>query len=169
MRTRLLLLAGSVIVVLFAGCSAPVVRGPSQPVIIVSQTPGYPMPGYDSEFHWGLVAKLWRDGRMIRATRLDTVGKCYVEGFVVPASRERFFTSLGASAAMQLPEGGDLIVDSASETITVRRDGKTSKWYRTLPDKHSVWRDFESRLMDLPLADSRNLDLKEVELMSRNE
>lgn len=169
MRTPLPLLAGFVFVVLLAGCSAPVVRGPSQPVISISQTPGYPMPGYDSAFQGGLVVKLWPNGRVIRASRLDMVGKSYVEGFVTPVSRERFFASLGASAAMQLPEGGDLIVDSASEIITVRRDGKTSTWHRTLPDNHSVWREFESRLMDLPLADSRSLDLKEVELMSWNE
>ena len=90
---------------------------------MISQAPDYPMPGHDSKFHGGLVIKFWRDGHMIRAAGLDTVGKSYVEGFVEQAPRDEFFASLGASAAMQFPEGGELVVDSASETITVRRDG----------------------------------------------
>ena len=139
------------------------------PAIVISQAPNYPMPGHDSEFHGGLVIKFWRDGHMIRAAGLDTVGKSYIEGFVGQAPRDKFFASLGASAAMQLSEGGELVVDSASETITVRRDGKTSKWYRTLPDTQSAWREFELRLINLPLSNSRSLDLKEVESMSWNE
>lgn len=108
------------------------------PVIIISQVPDYPIPGHDSEFHGGLVVKLWRDGRIIRAARLDSVGRTYVEGFVEQASREKFFASLGTCAALQFPEGGGVPVDSASETITVRLDGKTSRWTRTLPDKQSA-------------------------------
>ena len=148
------------------GCvsSAPNHLATSEPpAICIYQIGDYPMPDYPSAFHFGVVVKLWQDGRMVRATRLDTVGKSYVQGFVKPSAREEFFTELGASAALQLPEGGELVVDSASETITVRRNGKTSKWYRNLPDKHSVWREFESRLMNLPLSDIRSIDLKEVE------
>ena len=73
--------------------------------------------------------KLWRDGRIVRATQLDTVGKSYVTGFVKSAACDEFFASLGASAAMQLPAGGGIPVDSAGETITVCRDGKTTTWY----------------------------------------
>ena len=139
------------------------------PAICIYQIGDYPMPDYPSVYHFGVVVKLWQDGRMVRATRLDTVGKFYVQGFVKPAAREEFFTKLGASAALQLPEGGDIAVDSASETITVRRNGRTSKWYRNLPDKHSAWREFESRLMSLPLSDIRSIDLKEVESMNLNQ
>jgi hypothetical protein len=172
MRASLLLFAALLLAGFPCGCALnephhPVTSEP--PAIFISQIADYPMPDYPSEFHFGVVVKLWRDGRMVRATRLDTVGKSYVQGFVKPAAREEFFASLGTNAAMKLPEGGDLVVDSASETITVRRDGKTSKWIRTLPDKQSVWREFESRLMGLPLSDSRSLDLKEVESMSWNE
>jgi len=172
MRTSLLKFAALLLAGFLFGCasSEPHHSASSEPpAIVISQAPDYPMPDSGSAFHGGLVVKLWRDGRIVRATRLDTVGRSYVSGFVKPASCDEFFASLGASAAMHLPEGGELVVDSASETITVRRDGKTSTWYRTLPDKQSAWREFESRLMDLPLFDSRSLNLKEVESMSWNE
>jgi hypothetical protein len=137
--------------------------------IVISQAPDYPMPGHDSEFHGGLVVKLWRDGHMIRAARLDSVGRAYVEGFVEQAPREEFFASLGECAVMRLPEGGGVPVDAASETITIRQDGKTSRWARPLPDKQSAWCEFESRLMSLPLSDSQSIELKKVEGMSWDE
>ncbi|MGA3283691.1 MAG: hypothetical protein ABSD57_04435 [Verrucomicrobiota bacterium] len=148
------------------GCASSEPRHPAAsepPAIVIYQTPDYPMPSYDSEFHGGLVVALWRDGRMVRATRLNAVGKFYVEGFVKPALREEFFVSLGTCKALQLLECGGIPVDAASETITVRRDGKTSRWTRVLPDKQSAWCEFESGLMSLPLSDSQSLGLMEVE------
>ena len=170
MRASLPLPAGFVFVVLLSGCSAPH-RQPSSepPAIVISQAPDYPMPGHDSEFHGGLVIKFWRDGHMIRATRLDTVGKDYVEGFVPQASCNKFFASLGRSAAIHLPIGGGIPVDAACESITVRWDGKTSQWARPLPDKQSAWSEFELWLMSLPLSDCHRLDLKTVESMKWNE
>jgi hypothetical protein len=151
-----LLLAG-----FLCGCAPSQSSRPAlseSPAIIIRQYPDYPMPGRDSDFPGGLVVALWRDGRMIRPTRPDAVGKSYVEGFVSVAQREEFFTFLSTSAALRVPEGGGVPVDSASESIIVRRDGKMSRWARALPDTQSAWREVELRLAGLPLQESRSME-----------
>jgi hypothetical protein len=126
------------------------------PAIVIRQYPDYPMPGRDSEFPGGLVAALWRDGRVIRPATPDAVGKSYVEGAVAAQQREEFFSFL-STAVVRAPKTEDIPLHVATQSITIRSDG-TSKWTRILPDTASVWREVESRLLALPIQSSHTVD-----------
>jgi hypothetical protein len=160
MRAPLFPFACVLLVGLLFGCT-PEKPPPSAlsgaPAIIIRQYPDYPMPGRDSDFPGGLVAALWPDGRIVRPTDIHVVGKSYVEGVVSVGERKAFFTFLSTSAAVRIPEGGDIPLHAATESITVRLDGKTSRWTRLLPDTQSAWREVEARLMSLPLQDSHRV------------
>lgn len=133
------------------------------PVVVIYQYSDYPTAGHGSKFPGGLVAALWRDGRMIRPASPDAVGKSYVGGVVSPAERGAFLAFLGSSPALRVPEGGGIPVDAASQSITVRRDATTSKWTRVLPDTQSAWREVEARLLGLPLEDAGAVDCRVAE------
>jgi hypothetical protein len=126
------------------------------PAIVIRQYPDYPMPGRASEFPGGLVAALWRDGRLIRPARPDALGKSYVEGMVEPKKLPEFFSFLSA-AVVQAPKIEGIPLHVATQSITVRSGG-TAQWTRILPDTVSIWREVESRLHALPLQDSRTVD-----------
>jgi hypothetical protein len=135
-------------------------------VIVIRQYPDYPAAGRGSKFKGGLVAALWRDGRMVRPKNSEAVGESYVEGWVSSAQREEFFDFLSASPAVRAPECGGSPVDAAGQYITIRRDGRASRWSRVLPDAQSAWRDVESRLLKLPLQACRAVDWKVVRISS---
>src|SRR4051812_14249818 len=100
----------------------------SAPVLVVTQYPDYPAPGpRGSRFPGGLIAALWSDGRMIRPTGSNTIGKSYVEGVVRATDRAKFFTFLTNSVALRNQEGaGDGVLHQASQTVTLYRNGKKS-------------------------------------------
>ena len=152
-------LVSLLLVGIVAGCaSSPPERAGAlseAPAIVIRQYADYPMPGRGSEFASGLVAALWRDGRMIRPASADAIGKSYVEGVVSPAQRDAFFAFLSGSAAVRAPEGGGIPVDGAAQSITVRRDGVAATWTRGLPDTQSAWREVVPRLLALPMHGSR--------------
>jgi len=112
------------------------------------------MPDRGSVFPGGLVAALWRDGRMIRST---AVGKSYVEGIVAPQQREEFFSYI-TTAVKRAPKIDGIPLHVATQSIVVRSDGRTSEWTRILPDTESVWREVELRLLRLPLEHSHAID-----------
>jgi hypothetical protein len=148
------------LLMLLLGCSAPHHQTTSEPpAIVIHQLPDYPMPGRDSDFPGGLVAALWRDGRLIRAT---DIGKSYVEGVVPRVQREQFFSFLG-TAVGDAPKIDGIPLHVATQSITVRSDGRTTDWTRILPDTDSVWSNVQSQLLRLPLQNSHTLDSAEVE------
>ncbi len=128
------------------------------PAIVIRQYPDYPIPGRGSEFPGGLIAALWRDGCIIRPATPDAVGKSYVEGVVRSSDRDAFFTFLSSSSAVRTPEGGGIPIHAATQSITIHQEAKASKWTRVLPDTQSAWREVESRLLSLPIKDSRAVD-----------
>lgn len=166
MKTRFIPLAFAALTAFFSGCTSTSTvqsrTSPEAPVIVIRQYPDYPPPGRGSRFQGGLVAALWRDGRMVRPTSPESVGKSYVEGWVSSAQREEFFDFLSASPAVRAPEGGGFPVDAAGQSITIRRDGKVSRWTRGLPDTQSAWRDVQSRLQKLPLEAGRAVEWEAV-------
>ena len=125
------------------------------PAIVIDQLPDYPCR-IVVQISGGLVAALWRDGRMIRSTSPRAVGKSYVEGTVASQQCDEFFSFLSA-ATLRAPKIDGIPLHVATQSITIR-SGDTSEWARILPDSESVWRDVESRLFDLPLQDSRAVD-----------
>src|SRR5206468_7518271 len=147
---------------ILVGCASTATEQPpalsDAPAIVIRQYPDYPIPGLDSKFPGGLVAALWRDGRMIRPASPDSIGKSYVEGVVSAAERDAFFTFLSSSSAVRTLEGGVAPLHAATQSITVRRDGAASRWTRMLPDTESAWREVESRLLALPIGSSHTVD-----------
>jgi hypothetical protein len=147
-----------VLLTFLLGCSAPHRQASSEPpAIVIGQMPDYPVLGHGSDFPGGLVAALWRDGRMIRSTAPATVGRSYVEGVVSPQQREEFFSFVSA-AAKRAPKVDAVPIHAATQSITIRSDGHTSKWTRILPDTESVWNEVESRLLSLPLEHRHAVD-----------
>ena len=125
------------------------------PAIVIDQLPDYPCR-IVVQISGGLVAALWRDGRMIRSTSPRAVGKSYVEGTVASQQCDEFLSFLSA-ATVRAPKIDGIPLHVATQSITIR-SGDTSEWARILPDSESVWRDVESRLFDLPLQHSRAVD-----------
>src|SRR4051794_22046338 len=103
MRTRLPQFICGVLAMLAIDCSAADTSN-SPPTIVIRQYPDYPAAGRDSRFPGGLIGALWRDGRMIRPTGSNTIGKSYVEGLVSAADREKFFAFLRQSSALRNQE-----------------------------------------------------------------
>lgn len=160
MRTSLPILAAFVLVTSLLGCRAPRHHTSSEPpAIVIGQMPDYPMPGRDSEFPGGLVAALWRDGCLVRAT---AVGTSYVEGVVPRHQLDQFFSFLGTAAA-RAPNVDGIPLHVATQSITVRSDGRTTEWTRILPDTDSVWSNVQSQLLSLPLQHSHVVDSAEAE------
>ena len=158
MRTSLPILAVFGLVASLLGCSAPRHHVSSEPpAVVIDQMPDYPMPGRGSEFPGGLVAALWRDGRLIRATAPSAVGKSYVEGAVAPQQREEFFSFLG-TATGRAPKIDGIPLHVATQSITIRSESRASEWTRILPDTESVWAEVQSRLLSLPLQDRHAID-----------
>ena len=155
MRTSLPILTVFVLLTFLLGCSAPRRQASSeQPAIVIDQSPDYPMPDRGSVFPGGLVAALWRDGRMIRFT---AIGKSYVEGVVAPQQREEFFSYI-STAVKRAPKVDGIPLHVATQSIVIRSDGRTSEWTRILPDTESVWREVELRLLSLPLEHRHAVD-----------
>src|SRR3954471_11993321 len=92
-----------VLAMLAVECSAADTSN-SAPTIVIRQYPDYPSAGRGSRFPGGLIAALWSDGRMIRPTGSNTVGKAYVEGVVSAGDREEFFAFLRQSSALRNQE-----------------------------------------------------------------
>jgi hypothetical protein len=158
MRTSLPILTVFALLTSPLGCSAPHRQASSEsPAIVIDQSPDYPMPDRGSVFPGGLVAALWRDGRMIRSTAPAAVGKSYVGGLVSPQQREEFFSYISA-AVKRAPKIDGIPLHVATQSITIRGDGRTSEWTRILPDTESVWREVESRLLSLPLEHRHAVD-----------
>jgi len=88
------------------------------------------MPGRGSDFPGGVVAALWRDGRMIRSITPKAVGKSYVEGMVATEQREEFFRFLSA-AVVRAPKPDGIPLHVATQSISIRTGGGTSEWTRT--------------------------------------
>lgn len=132
------------------------------PAIVVYQYPDYPSLERGSEFPGGLVAAMWRDGRLIRATSANRVGESYIEGVITPPQRDELFRFLTDSIE-HAPKVDGIPLHFATQSITFRSENRTSKWIRILPDKESVWSQVESRLMSLPLQDSHVVDSKVAE------
>jgi hypothetical protein len=140
-----------------SGCCAPHREAVAQPPsIVIYQWPDYPAIGRESDFPGGLVAALWRDGRLIRPSAFGMVGKSYVEGTVPPHSRDEFFAFLATATDRALKTKG-IPVHAATQSITVRTNGVAREWSRVLPDTESVWNEVEWRLSDLPMQHPRNL------------
>ena len=155
MRASSLILTVFFLVTLLLGCSTPHHQTASElPAIVIHQLPDYPMPGRDSDFPGGLVVAFWHDGRLVRAT---TIGKSYVEGVVPRHQRDQFFSFL-STAAGRAPKIDDIPLHAATQSITIRSDGRMTEWARILPDTDSVWSEIQSQLLSLPLQHSHVVD-----------
>ena len=155
MRTPFPFLAGVLFAAMLVGCSAPRQQTSSEPpALVIVQLPDYPMPGRDSDFPGGLVAAFWRDGRMILCTDPKSIGKSYVEGVVAPQQREELLSFLSTTAIVRAPKVEGIPLHAATQDITIRSDGSTSRWTRIVPDTESVWREVELRLFSLSFQHS---------------
>ena len=159
MRASFPLLAGLSFAAILLGCDSPAQQASSEPpTIVVDQLPDYPVPGRDSDFPGGLVAAFWRDGRMIRCIDLKSIGKSYEGGIVPSKKRDKLLSFLRRTAIVRAPKVDGIPLHTATQTISVRIDGKTSRWTRILPDAESVWQDVESRLLSIPLQQSHSIE-----------
>ena len=142
----------------------------SVPTLVVRQYPDYPT-ARGSRFPGGLIAALWSDGRMIRPTGSNTVGKSYVEGMVSASDLDKFFGFFTNSVALrnQTADGEGIAFHAAYQVITVRRDGKRFRWMRPLPDRKAGFYKVEEGLWNLPLQAERPVDPRAFERSSWNE
>lgn len=149
-----------------AGFAAEKTNAP--PVMVVLQFPDYP-GAKGSRFPGGLIAALWSDGRLIRPTASNTIGKAYVEGVVSAADREKFFAFLKESAALRnQPADGEAIpLHEAYQAVTLYKDGKITRWRRPLPDRKAGFSELQERLWALPLTGQRPADLTAVRLSTK--
>src|SRR5262245_59997509 len=49
-----------------------------RPFVVIHRYPAYPLPG--REIISGIIAAVWKDGRILRAQSESTIGKKYIEG-----------------------------------------------------------------------------------------
>lgn len=148
-----------------AGFAAESTNAP--PVMVVLQFPDYP-GAKGSHFPGGLIAALWSDGRLIRPTGSNTIGKAYVEGVVSAADREKFFAFLKESAALRnQPDRESIPLHEAYQTVTLYKDSKITRWRRPLPDRKAGFSELQERLWALPLTGQRPADLTAVRLSTK--
>src|SRR5437868_3719212 len=102
---------GFLFVAMLAGCTSSQTDQPlavlDAPIIVIRQYPDYPSDN-GAEFEGGLVAALWRDGRIIRPDHHDAIGKSYVEGVVSRPQSDAFFAFLDSSTAVRLTKDGGI-------------------------------------------------------------
>jgi hypothetical protein len=146
MRTPLSYFLGITLAALTFTCLAAETTNTS-PVIVISQFPDYPGPA-GSRFPGGLIAVLWSDGRIIRPAGSNAVGRAYVQGIVSASERDKLFAFLKQSAVLSHPPADEkgIPIHRAFQIITLRRDGKQSKWKRFLPDGKTGFHEVEERL-----------------------
>ncbi len=139
-------------------------RGADKPLLVIWQQSEYPVPGQEFRVPSGLVAAIWRDGRVIRATTKKLVGQTYIEGRALPKQFEELLGLLTSSGTLGHPNDVALVPDSASRNITIRHEGKHHTWTHTLPDRDPLLNDIETRTWDLPLESITGVDAVKANL-----
>jgi len=131
-------------------------------IVVIWQESEYPAPGRITHFPFGLIASVWADGRVIRATNRETVGHAYVEGRVSSKEFAEFIHFLTSSNILNTTDAYCIPVDSASRTIIVRYGGKDHKWAYGLPDNHHILNELEARTWKLTLAKTTKVERGEI-------
>jgi hypothetical protein len=139
-------------------------KKPDNALLVIWQQSGFPVPGREPAFRTGLVAAVWPDGRVIRATDKNQVGQAYVEGRARPKQFAEFLRFLTAPRILTIPDDFSVAVDSASRSITIRHAGKKHNWTYTLSDPGPLLNEIEARIWDLPLEGVVPVDPKKTDL-----
>jgi hypothetical protein len=139
------------------------------PVLIMRQTPEMARPGQFAQHPRGLVAAMWNDGRVVRCADPSTVGKSYVTGTLAANDRDEILKQLESSDVKGAPKVPHLRLHTATLVTTVNTAAGKDKWTAELPDEKSVWWQLRTRLLDLPLAESRPADAATVGDVSKLE
>lgn len=156
-------LSASLIVSSLLGCSGGHRADiPEEPAIIIRQLPDYPSPDRGFEFPGGLVAAFFADGRMVRATAADEVGRSYVEGMVNAPQCDVLLQSIRI-VAKRVTKSEGIVMHAASQYIRIRTMDGESEWTRTMPDRGSSWSNLQAQLFDVPLTDRHPLALAAAE------
>ena len=130
----------------------------------MKQTPETPRPGQFVRHPRGLVAAVWSDGRVVRSADLNpsTVGTTYVSGTLPEKERDELLKYLESAEVKSAPKVPHFRLHAATLVTTVSTAAGKDKWTAELPDDASVWTKLRSRVLSLPLTDSRPADAAAV-------
>jgi hypothetical protein len=133
------------------------------PLLIIWQQSDFPGPR-GSTYPDGLIAAVWSDGLVIRATDKNNIGKAYIEGHARPKEFSEFLRFITSPTLLSTPDEFAVAVDSASRSIALHHAGKKHNWTRTIPDEHRTLNEIEAQSWALPLEKARSLDPKNTDL-----
>jgi hypothetical protein len=141
------------------------------PIVTITQTPEFPKPGQFVQYPRGLVAALWKDGRIVRAVDPLSVGnpKSYVSGTVSQQDRDEFIAFLKSDEVMKAPKKPHLRLHSATLQTTILTDTGKEKWVAEVPNDKSIWVEVRKRMLNLPLKEGKAADESAVQDASKED
>lgn len=128
---------------------------PDIPFLVVHRYPGYVGPR--SATGSGLIAAVWRNGRIVRASTEDDIGQVYMEGRLATEKLDGLVSYLNASGVMTEPEEDTLLVlDAASDHVYVHLPHRILHAAESLPRKgETAIRDLEFVLLDMEIEEAK--------------
>ena len=129
-----------------------------RPFIIIHRYPAYTSP--NNQFNAGVIAAVWKDGRMIRIESEDTIGRKYVQGRLLP---DQITTTIRFLVDGHLIEDAEdlILADAASESVYVRLPDRIVERTESLPrSSDSLIGNLRSFLLAAPITNSRSLNGK---------
>jgi hypothetical protein len=164
-RIHLCLASVSILALLLNSSNASASSNSREPLLVIWQDCEAPGGAKDwPKFPTGLIAAVWPDGRIIRATEKKTVGQKYVEGKVARADSEGFFKVLASPNLLEMPDKFSVAVDGPSRTVIIRESGKKHQWTRDIPDEQQTFNNMENRLWGLSLEKVHPVDAEKAKL-----
>lgn len=129
------------------------------PLFLMWHFPAYPAP--DSQVDAGLLAAVWRDGRVVRARSESDIGRVYVEGLLSEKQLAETRRFLAENIPVLRREQADTVPDDAGfDTFYVRSDRDVEKWsFVRIQGTHRTIDQVRAHLLSLDFAQERPIDI----------
>lgn len=152
--------------VLFAGCSNNNRQSATSPLGLDDSRPDVPFVmfqrygGMNDDFVYGPIVAVWPNGRIVRITSEDAIGKRYVEGILTPSEVEGLLRYITTNERILKLDGGYIMPDSDFERVFIRLKDRRITYGESLPAYPDVRRTAEftalrRHLMSLELPNAR--------------
>lgn len=132
---------------------------PEIPYLFLVYFPGYPGP--QDPVMPRLIAAVWQDGRVLRATSTNVIRKSFRRGNLSPDQHKEFLGNIEMIvlfSTKEQGEGDDMVpLHAASERLYLHTSGGVIERVSSFGEREdTLIRDIKEYLMSLPLADEEN-------------
>ena len=103
-----------------------IVPDSNKPFVFIYHSSAYPLP--DKPLESGVVAAVWNDGTVIRASAGKPLGTSYVKGKWEQSGVVNLRRAIEESGLLSNEKPSALVVDAASEHLILRTDDHLNSW-----------------------------------------